>query len=168
MKVVRGLPSLRTWEIAAALGKAIRDGKERKGFRIVEFSIQWNHLHFLVEGAGRVMLMNGLKALAIRVAKAINRALGRCGKVIESRYHARALGSPREVRNALVYVLLNYKHHEKGANGIDVCSSGRWFRGWRDAKPQEEMIPVARARTWLLGVGWRRGGLISTRERPKS
>jgi hypothetical protein len=77
------------------------------------------------------MLMNGLKALAIRVAA---RSAKRAGQ---------------------------------GASGIDVCSSGRWFRGWKDANA-EEMSPVARARTWLLGVGWRRGGLISTRKRPAS
>jgi REP element-mobilizing transposase RayT len=168
MKVVRGLPSLRRFDVAAAIGKAIRHGKERHGFRIVEFSIQWNHLHFVVEGSGRVTLMNGLRGLAIRIAHAVNRALGRRGQVIASRYHARALTTPTEVRHALVYVLMNYKHHEKGAHGIDVCSSGRWFRGWRDAAAQEHEAPVAEARTWLLGVGWRRRGLISTEERPVS
>jgi REP element-mobilizing transposase RayT len=168
MKVVKGLPSLRRFDVAAAIGKAIRDGKERRGFRIVEFSIQWNHLHFVVEGAGRTTLMNGLRGLAIRIAHAVNRALGRRGQVIASRYHARALSTPTEVRHTLVYVLLNYKHHEKGARGVDVCSSGRWFRGWSDAAPQERDTPVADARTWLLGVGWRSRGLISSRERPAS
>jgi hypothetical protein len=165
MRVIRGLPSLRRFDLARAIGNAIRAGRERKGFRIVHFSIQWNHLHFVVEGAGRMTLANGLRGLAIRIAHAVNRALGRRGQVIASRYHARPLTTPTEVRHALVYVLLNYKHHEKGAKGIDVCSSGRWFGGWRDARPLDDP-PVASARTWLLGAGWRRRGLIATSERP--
>src|SRR5690606_23810810 len=49
--------------------------------------------------------------LSIRIAKAVNRVLNRCGKVFGDRYHARALKTPRETRFALRYVLLNIKKH---------------------------------------------------------
>jgi hypothetical protein len=73
----------------------------------------------------------GVRGLAIRVAKAVNRALGRRGRVWADRYHAHLLRTPREVRNALVYVLNNFRKHVRGARGLDPRSSARWFDGWR-------------------------------------
>jgi hypothetical protein len=52
------------------------------------------------------------------MAKAINRAASRHGAVWADRFHARDFSTPREVRNALVYVLQNWKKHEIGAVGI--------------------------------------------------
>ena len=105
----------------------------------------------------------GLRGLAIRVARAVNRALGRRGAVWGDRYHARPLTTPREVRNALVYVLQNVAKHARGLHGLDPCSSARWFDGWHDAAAAGtiERAPVAKARTWLATVGWRRHGLIN-------
>jgi hypothetical protein len=61
----------------------------RPGFRIVHFSIQPNLLHLIVEGAGRRTLGLGLRATAIRIARAVNGALGRRrGRVLADRYHA--------------------------------------------------------------------------------
>jgi putative transposase len=110
MRVIEGLGSLRAQKVSGSVGKAIRAGKERTGFRIVHFSIQSNHLHFIVEASGTQELAAGIKGLAVRIAHAVNKALGRKGKVFPHRYHARALRTPREVRNAIRYVLANFKH----------------------------------------------------------
>jgi hypothetical protein len=167
MRVIARLPSLRRLDIAQAIGASIRRGNTRRGFRVVHFSIQATHLHFVVEGAGRRTLANGLRGLAVRVARAVNRALRRCGRVMASRYHARALRTPTEVRNALVYVLANFKHHEWDVRGIDLCSSARWFDGWRERRPDRN-APVAAPITWLLRTGWRRKGLVSVDDWPVS
>ena len=53
----------------------------------------------------------GIRGLAIRIARAVNRAWLRRGRVWGDRYHAHSLRSPREVRNALVYVLQNFRKH---------------------------------------------------------
>src|SRR5262249_59586909 len=51
--------------------------------------------------------------------------------------------------------------------GIDSCSSGRWFAGWREpVERAKERVPIAPPRTWLLRVGWRRRGLIDAHEGP--
>jgi len=114
-----------------------------------------------VEGDGVGELRRGIQGLAIRVAKAINRALGRRGKVWWDRYHARALSTPREVRHALVYVLQNWKKHLAGARGLDSRSSAAWFTGWRTSiVAPAGPPPVAPARTWLARIGWRRHGLV--------
>jgi len=84
------------------------------------------------------------------------------------RYHARPLRTPTETRNAIAYVLLNARRHlaKRGralprVTRIDPASSGRWFDGWRGGRPAVLDAPaVARARTWLLAVGWRRRGLL--------
>ena len=93
-----------------------------------------------------------MQGLSIRMAKALNRLWQRSGKIFADRFHSRALKTPREVRNALAYVLLNTNHHGvRYTDGCDPCSSGASFDGWRDAKNTgAESRPdfLARARTW--------------------
>jgi REP element-mobilizing transposase RayT len=125
-----GLPSLRDARTHSLLIATLKAGCERFGFRLVEYSVQRDHFHWLVEVDGRVALMRGAKGLLVRVAKALNKCWGRKGQVIEERYHARALESPREVRNGLVYVLHNARKHGQWGRGVDPFSSGPWFDGF--------------------------------------
>ena len=169
-RFVRGLPSMRTRKVAGVVGRAIRAGTEARGrstFRIVHFSIQTNHLHLIVEAGSKPTLWRGLRALAIRIAKRLNFFLARRGQVFAERYHARALGSPREVRNAIVYVLQNHLHHERSRNVVDECSSSRWFDGWTAQLPVPDTpSPVSPPGTWLGRKGWRRHGLLRFDEGP--
>ena len=84
------------------------------------------------------------------------------------RYHDRILKTPREVRNALRYVLNNARKHRSFFGRLpDPFSSGRWFEGWKDAAGRlNPGAPVVRAGTWLLEVGWRRCRLIGVGEVP--
>jgi len=149
---------------AARVFPSVRDAlaaSSRRGFRVIEFSVQDDHLHFIVEADEHTTLARGVRGLAIRMARAVNRALGRRGAVCSDRYHARALTSPRAVRHALIYVLKNRAKHCATERERDPCSSAPWFDGWRDAiAPMPGPSPVVRARTWLAAVGWRRHGLI--------
>jgi hypothetical protein len=151
-----------------------RAGAERGSFRLLEFSLQDDHLHAIVEANGPVALGRGMKSLASRFVQAVNRALGRRGRVLHERYHLHVLRSVREVRNALRYVLTNARRHLAKAGRalpraalIDPASSGAWFLGWRPGVALPEAIeppPVARATTWLARVGWRRLGLLEPAE----
>jgi REP element-mobilizing transposase RayT len=164
MRVKSGLPSLRgRWEFAALRG-AIVAGCERAGFRLVHFSVQSNHLHLLVEGRCRSTLSRGLQGLAIRMARALNRQWRRSGSVFADRYHDRILRSPREVWNALRYVLCNARKHGSWSSRTrpDPLSSSSWFDGWRAHPPKPaDSSPTASAHTWLLRRGWRLHGLLS-------
>src|SRR5262249_39414950 len=124
----------------------------------------------IVEADGRTLLQRGVQGLAIRVALAVNRTLQRKGRLWGDRYHARELGTPREVRASLVYVLLNFRKHLRAAPGIDPCSSGLAFTGWTERRPlYRGPDNVAEPGTWLARVGWlRAGGFLSVRERPAS
>ncbi len=164
----RALPRRRTALIATRNALAAASAER---FRVLQLSIQADHLHLLVEADGPTGFAPGVHGLAIRVAKAMNRVLGRHGRVWSDPYHARLLRTPREVRsNALVYVLHNVRKHLGAARGLDPCFSARWFEGWRTV-PQglaSGPSPVARARTWLARVGWRRHGLIDVDECPRA
>jgi hypothetical protein len=163
MRLRAGLPSLRRRDELRVLMGAFAAGRERGGFRLVHYSVQANHLHLIAEAHGRRALARGLQGLGVRIARALNRLWGRVGSAFGDRYHAHILRSPREVWNALRYVLCNARKHGGWLSRTrpDPCSSARWFDGWRDLQPPSgEDAPTARARTWLLRRGWRRHGLL--------
>ena len=169
LRAVRRLPSLRRQAIFELVVKALPK-TSRSWFRVLHFSVQADHVHLLVEADDRVSLARGVAGACIRMARAINRLVGRRGKIWGDRYHSRALRTPREVRNGIVYVLMNWKKHVLGATGFDLCSSAWWFDGW--ALPPSSGPPGARPvempRTWLLRMGWKRHGPIRMNERPRA
>ena len=167
LRVHDGLPSLRRDDVFVAIRGAFARAS-RGGFRLLHYSVQRDHVHLLVEAERHLVLRRGIQGLAIRVAKATNRALCRRGKVWADRYHVRALATPREVRHALVYVLQNWRKHLDGARGFDPRSSAAWFTGWRTPATAPPLrSPVVRAQTWLASVGWRRHGLVRADEAPR-
>jgi REP element-mobilizing transposase RayT len=179
LRLRSGTPGLRNRRFLRELRPSLRRGCERRGFRVVHYSVQRNHLHLIVESAGKEALGRGMKAISARVARAAQRAFGLSGPVLHGRYHLRILRSPREVRRALAYVLLNARKHWRERHGaspperLDQASSGRWFDGWRRVPGSREPPPdaleepeVASPRTWLLTVGWRRHGLVDPAEVP--
>ena len=177
-RLVDDLPSLRRDYLALIVRMAI-EASHKPTFAIVEFSIPTNHLHFLVEASSAMALARGLQGLAKRFALRLNNKLRRKGRVFASRYHVRALATPREVKHAVRYVLLNARHHLDRTTAVDrywvdPYSSGPWFDGWatplhpftRAAALSREPNPTMPARTWLLRTGWRRWGLLAFDERP--
>ena len=112
-----------------------------------------------------------MKSLSVRANRLFNTAsLRGRGRVWADRYHRRDLTSARQVRNALVYCLANYKKHERvtsGAPRIDPFSSARWFNGWTAIRAHDDgPSPTERARTVLLRNAWQKHGLIHPGERP--
>jgi len=171
-RIVAGLPSLRRRPLARAVGQTIRSitrshARRRTSFRVIHFSIQPNHLHLIVEAGSKKTLTEGLRGLGIWLARRVNEVLGRNGPVIADRYHARPLTTPREVRNAIVYVLQNHKHHEPSRFLVDENSSAPWFAHWAAPLPRPPThSPVAEPLTWLARIGWKRHGLIRFEEAP--
>ncbi len=171
LRVGKGLPSLRRQAVFIDVRRSIGAAHGAR-FRVLHFSVQRDHIHLLVEANDKTALSRGMAGLEIRVARAVNRILGRRGRVWGDRYHARPLRTPREVRHGLVYVLANWKKHRPEARGFDPCSSAWWFRGW--TRPplseisgwEEREGPVEPATQWLSCIGWKRYGLIAPEERP--
>jgi len=170
LRVARSVPNLRAQRPMRVLREAFRAAKERFDLRLVHYSVQGNHVHLLVETNGKKALSRAMQGLSIRMARALNKEFRRSGSVLADRYHARALKTPREVRNALAYVLLNHRHHAATHGGsvasllgADPFSSARFFDGWARpingarAGPEDE---VSSPGTWLLRKGFRRLGLL--------
>ncbi len=171
MKLERGLPSLRQRPAFSVVRQAFARATGRFGFRLVHWSVQTNHVHLLVEAEDERALSRGMQGLGVRVARSLNVLWRRAGRVLADRYHARILHTPREVRNALRYVLANaHKHGVQLARGLDPFSSGEDFDGWegscRKICADSASSLFGRARTWLLRVGWRRHGFLGWDECP--
>ena len=174
VRVRRGLPSLRGAVLAPVVLKALEAGNEREGFRLVHFSVQSTHWHLVCEAEGPAALAAAIKGLNVRIARAINKQLGRKGKVIEDRYHLEVLRSPTQVRNAVRYVLRNGEKHGVHAalrHGDprpcpDPMTSAAWFGYWQEGElnvlaTQSAATIVRPAQCYLLGEGLRRLGRLS-------
>src|SRR5512145_2088549 len=168
LRVKANLPSLRDGRFVREWRRSLAEASERGEFRVSHYSLQGDHAHLIVEARGKDALARGMKSIAARLASALNSASGRSGPVLDGRYHHRSLRTPREVRRALAYVLLNARRHLAKCRAaasaharLDPASSARWFDGWRgEAAPRAPEVDaareVARPQTWLLRVGWRR------------
>jgi putative transposase len=142
--------SLRTHRCFRTLRRAFARGCRRFGFRLVHFSVQGNHLHFIVEAPDAIALGRAMKGLEVRMARALNKVMRRCGAVFAGRYHAHRLASPPEAARAVRYVLENRAIHAQREGrpppaGTDPCCSD----AWRDHSPPL----VADPWWWMLRIG---------------
>ncbi len=53
----------------------------------MEYSLQVDHLHMIVEAADKEALACGMKAVGSRLANAVQRVFARSGRVLAVRYH---------------------------------------------------------------------------------
>jgi putative transposase len=167
LRLRREVGALRRGRLFAVLREAFRAGCDREGFRLCHFNVLSNHIHLLCEAKQVDVLSRGVQGLEVRIARSVNRTLGRSGRVFADRYHMRVLRTPSETRACLVYVLQNQRKHvgaRVAPDWFDPFSSAPWFDGWSEPLPTHEpwmrqalaQAPcVAPAHTWLLTVGWR-------------
>jgi REP element-mobilizing transposase RayT len=125
--------NLRAGRCLSVLQRAFLLGS-KSDFQIVHYSVMGNHIHLLVEANDRRALSLGMQGLGIRIARALQRVMGRRGHVLKERYHARILETPTEVKRVRLYLLNNARHHY-GLLVPDWCAS---------------QAPIAAPRTYLL------------------
>ena len=168
MRMCRGVPNLRERSAWAVIVRTMRAVRAHAPLRVVHYSVMSNHIHAIIEADGHAAFVAGMRALTIRLARALNVHFARTGRLLDHRYDARSLGSPREVRNALQYVLLNARKHaaERGESlprsWIDPRSTAVRFDGWAEPPSVRcaKDFGVEEPQTWLLRVGWREHGLL--------
>lgn len=98
------------------LKRAILNSR-RKGLRIIHYSVQWNHVHFIIEADSNEKLTSGMRSLTVTITRGINK-----GKIQLERYHLHVLRTLRETKNAIKYVVFNEVKHN-GKRRIDGYSS---------------------------------------------
>lgn len=169
VRMAREVPNLRSQRGFRCVEHALREEKNRDELRITQYSVQGNHLHMIVEADDRSALARRMQGFAIRLARRVNRDLmrRRRGRVLASRYHARVLETPREVRHALAYVLFNHAKHGIGSAAVlDPYSSAPSFAHFAHVvraprwSPCTGPPPTAEPSVWMLTTGWRRAGLV--------
>lgn len=167
----------RVWNLRSQRGyrcveHALLAERRRGVLRIVHFSVQGNHVHLIVEARDRAALSRRMQAFGIRLARRVNAMMGRRrGRVLADRYHARVLGTPREVHRAIRYVLLNHVKHaaQVGRVGVavDPFSSAPLFEHFGGRVEPVSWVPgvgpppVSAPECWLLRAGWLRHGSVS-------
>jgi len=177
VRLVPEVRTLRRFKLTPAMRAAFLRTKKKDGFRLCQFSIQRDHLHLACEADSNQGLSRGMQGLEISVAKRLNAKLGRKGKVFADRFHAVVVRSPRQMRNALCYILNNARRHgealDSAYGGVDPFSSAWHFEGWthdrwrRGVRGPPGEACVVPAESWLLGEGWRRHGAIGVTEVPR-
>jgi hypothetical protein len=181
LRVHRDLGGLRKLDTYTAIRRAMRVSLRGHAiFRIIHISVQNTHIHLICEATNKAALSAGLQGFQISAAKQLNAVVSvrrrlpqrRRGRVFTDRYHAESLKSPTQVRNAINYVVNNWRHHRVDRDAaftllggrIDPYASGCSFAGWRAAIPTEpvevpygyETPPVSEPATWLARVGWQK------------
>jgi REP element-mobilizing transposase RayT len=149
--------NLRSRRSFRVIGTALGAGAERLGLRLCDFSIQGNHIHLLVEANGQVALARGIQGLCIRMARGLNRMMGRKGRVFADRYHAHILRTPTEVARARAYVRDNHRKHAERRG--DSLRAG-WVDPYSSASHGHRIVLPA-PHTWLLRAGVARASRVS-------
>src|SRR5437773_10188883 len=75
LRARRDVPNLRRPSLARAIERTLRAATtwpRAETFRVVQFSIQRDHLHFLVEAADREALARGMQGLLVWIARRVN------------------------------------------------------------------------------------------------
>jgi REP element-mobilizing transposase RayT len=145
---IRMLPSvwnLRSKRCFSILQRAMWKGSSKEyGFKLVHFAVMGNHIHMLVEANGKEALSRGMQGLNIRIAKTLNRVMGRHGQVLSDHYNAKILKTPSQTIAARGYLLRNAKKHY----------------GWQGPDPFASTVPMQIPRTWFLVTIERRPGAL--------
>jgi REP element-mobilizing transposase RayT len=117
-----GLPSLRKHRSLKRLQSFMRE-TQKFGLRINHFSVLKNHIHMIAEADGTTAVQRGMMSFNGRLGRWL-RSLGvKPGLyprgLFQGRYHLQVLKTPRQVKNALKYVLLNASKHFRKCYYID-------------------------------------------------
>jgi putative transposase len=184
LRVDHRVSELRRRDAYHAIRKAMYVIQPRAGFRIIHISLERGHVHLIIEASSHDALARGMQAFQISAAKRLNaarRGERRRGNVFVDRYHAVRITSPTQARNAIRYVLCNWRHHHADKSTelrgwrVDYFSSGPTFSGWaeygRHREPfpthaEYQPLPVSDPRTWFLSHGWMKVGPISLLDEP--
>lgn len=155
IRVCKGVPRLQSRTGMRVIRSAFSIARDRLGMRITQYSIQANHIHLIVEAMDRHALSRAMKGLCVRIARRLNRAAKRRGQVFSDRYHAHILRTPREVRNAVRYVMNNSRTHAKRAGRpwrwtIDPYAGGPCTKSFLETCKSLIIEP----RSYLLRTVW--------------
>ena len=170
MRAERGLPSFRRETLYVAFERAFRRTR-RDDFRIVEFSVQDDHVHLLVEADDNDALARGMKSFSVRANRLFNAALGAARAGVGRPLPPPRPHDARQVRNALVYCLNNYKKHQRVTGGMPRSTPAPRRDGSKAGRPsaaRRRPAPHRRRANGAPRSAWQKHGLIHPGEAPRT
>ncbi len=137
MRVVGSAAGLRCKDMYLAIREATIASARREGFRIVQMSIQRDHLHLIVEAESKAALSSGVRGFAISAARQINKAYTERGGATA---HGPSLRRPvpraaadqpaRRPQRARVYAF-ELAETRRGSGAVRADVEGRSLLQWR-------------------------------------
>jgi REP element-mobilizing transposase RayT len=93
------------------------------GLRILHYTLEFDHVHLLVEADNNERLGRGMQSFGISFSKGINKIKQMKGRVFKTRYHFRKLKTLTEIKNVLKYILRNGIKHKHSSSLLNPYNS---------------------------------------------
>ena len=122
IKVKDNKADIKNKRILKCLHHAIKRARFQ-GLRILHYTLEYNHVHLVIESTHHSELHKGMQAFGISFAKQINKYKRLKGTVYKHRYHQRILKTKREFKHAILYVFRNGIKHKRATSKIDPFNS---------------------------------------------
>jgi putative transposase len=161
LKLDKRVGTLRTKARLKAFQNNLRRAKKFE-LHVLHYTVQFDHIHLMVETPDNDKLSRGMKSLAGRLGRLYSQGTG---KAFKGRYHLHQLSTPTETKRVYRYIFFNSAKHG-GYLQDDFCSAEH-FDGWEHFGavddpdvPPEPVNPfpdyLSKPQSWLAKVGWTR------------
>lgn len=124
IKIKKIKADIKNKSILSILKRAILNAR-KKGLRVLHYSLEYDHVHLLIEAENNTILGKGMQAFGVTLSKAINRVRKLKGGVYKHRYHFRQISSARELKNVMNYIFSNGMKHKTAMSIVSPFNSIR-------------------------------------------
>lgn len=111
VKLEKSKAGLKNKQTLALLHKAIKKAR-LSGLRILHYTLEFDHIHMLIEADNNHQLSRGMQSFGITFSKGINKLKKLQGNVYKNRYHLRLIKTYKEIKNVMNYILSNGVKHK--------------------------------------------------------
>ncbi|MGZ3788101.1 MAG: transposase [Bacteriovorax sp.] len=111
VKIKKNKADMKNKAVLSLLKRAILNAR-RQGLKVIHYSLEYDHVHLLIEAENNHVLGKGMQAFGVTLSKAINRMRKLKGGVYKHRYHFRKISGTRELRNVMNYIFTNGVKHK--------------------------------------------------------
>jgi REP element-mobilizing transposase RayT len=124
VKILRIKANLKNKVVLSILKRSILNAR-KMGLRVIHFSLEYDHVHLLIEAENNIILGKGMQAFGVTFSKALNRMRKINGAVYKHRYHFRKIVGARQLKNVLNYIFNNGIKHKTAKSLINPFNSIR-------------------------------------------
>ncbi|MFA6238714.1 MAG: transposase [Bacteriovorax sp.] len=150
IKIERPKAGLKNKSILKVLHRSIKKAR-MAGIRIIHYTLEFDHVHLLVEASDKLSTSKGMQSFGITLSKGINKIKAMKGRVFKTRYHFRKLKTPGEIKNVLNYILGNSIKHKYATSIITPYNSIMAVKNFSNLYPGfETMIESVITKSFLL------------------